>query len=75
MTIEITSPDVEALIEQRIRSGAFKTAEDVILDALRASEPDRWTGADLVRAFQASPWKEIELGSASVFSPVRDVEL
>jgi Arc/MetJ-type ribon-helix-helix transcriptional regulator len=39
MTIQITKPEVEALINQRLQSGAFKDAEDVILHALRASGP------------------------------------
>ena len=30
MTIEITSPDVEALIQQRMRTGAFKSPESLI---------------------------------------------
>ncbi len=37
MTIEITKPEVEALINQRLQSGVFKDAEDVILQALKAS--------------------------------------
>jgi Arc/MetJ-type ribon-helix-helix transcriptional regulator len=37
MTIRITRPEVEALINQRLQSGAFKDAEDVILQALQAS--------------------------------------
>jgi len=37
MTIQITRPEVEALINQRRESGGFKDAEDVILQALRAS--------------------------------------
>ena len=37
MTIQITRPEVEALINQRLRSGAFKDAEDAILHALQAS--------------------------------------
>ena len=40
MTIQITRPEVEALIDQRLKSGAFKDAEDVILQALRSSEPE-----------------------------------
>ncbi len=36
MTIQITKPEIEALIEQRLRSGAFKDAEDVILQALQS---------------------------------------
>ena len=39
MTIHITKPEVEALINQRLQSGAFKDAEDVILQALQASGP------------------------------------
>ena len=37
MTIHITKPEVEALINVRLRSGAFKDAEDVILQALQTS--------------------------------------
>ncbi len=33
MTIQITKPEVEALINQRLQSGGFKDAEDVILQA------------------------------------------
>jgi Arc/MetJ-type ribon-helix-helix transcriptional regulator len=36
MTIQITKPEVEALINQRLKSGNFKDAEDVILHALQA---------------------------------------
>jgi hypothetical protein len=39
MTIQITKPEIEALLQQRLRSGEFKDAEDVILQALRALEP------------------------------------
>ena len=38
MTIQITRPEVEALIKRRLKTGAFKDAEDVILQALRSSE-------------------------------------
>ncbi len=37
MTIQITSPEVEALINQRLQSGEFKDAEDVILQALQSA--------------------------------------
>ena len=39
MHIEITRPEVEALIESRLRTGAFANPEDVIFDALRSPEP------------------------------------
>jgi hypothetical protein len=38
MTIQITKPEVEALINQRLQAGGFRDAEDVILQALRSSE-------------------------------------
>ena len=37
MTIEITRPEIEALINQRLQSGAFRDAQDVILQALQAA--------------------------------------
>ena len=39
MTIQITRPELEALINQRLQSGAFKDAEDVILRALQSLPP------------------------------------
>jgi hypothetical protein len=39
MTIEIHQPEIEALIQQRLQSGAFHDVEDVLLHALRTSEP------------------------------------
>lgn len=41
MTIEITRPEVEALIKQLLGSGAFRDAEDVILQALQTSRLPR----------------------------------
>jgi hypothetical protein len=37
LTIQITQPEVEAIIRQRLDTGSFKDAEDVILQALRSS--------------------------------------
>jgi len=45
MTIEITAPEVEAIIQQRLRDGGFKNAEDVILQALQ-SFPEAHTRGD-----------------------------
>ena len=72
MTIEITKPEVEAMILQRIQSGAFASAEDVILQALRLSNPPQ-TGADLVAAMQSSPCPEVEIEPARERMPVRDI--
>jgi Arc/MetJ-type ribon-helix-helix transcriptional regulator len=75
MTIEITSPDVEALIRQRMQTGVFKSPEDVILHALRTSKSEARTGAALIAAMQASPHKEIEIEPSRSSMPVRDVSL
>lgn len=40
MTIQITKPEVEALINRRLETGSFKDAEDVILQALKSSEAE-----------------------------------
>ena len=41
MNIEITRPEVEALIEQRLRSGGFATTEEMIFQALRGLDNGR----------------------------------
>jgi len=75
MTIEISGPEVEALILQRMKSGAFSSPEDVILHALRSLKPEVRTGAALIAAMQASPHKEIEIEPSRGPMPVRDVSL
>lgn len=72
MTIEITKPEVEALIQQRLQSGAFTSVEDVILHALRSSEPEHPTGAALIEALQTSPFRDIDLDPPRERQPVRD---
>lgn len=59
MTIQITKPEVEALINQRLQSGAFKDAEDVVFQALQSSGPEP--------AGRAVPRKSL----VEVFEPVR----
>jgi hypothetical protein len=75
MTIEIHKPELEALIIERLRSGGFESVEDLLLQALQSSKspPKREirTGADLVAAMQASPYKEIDLEPARESMPVR----
>ena len=46
MTIQITRPEVEALIKRRLETGAFKDAEDVILHALKSSESEESSTAE-----------------------------
>jgi len=75
MIIEINRPEVEALILQRMKSGAFSTPEEVILHALQSSQPELRTGAALIAAMQASPHKDIEIEPSRAPMPVRDASL
>jgi hypothetical protein len=66
MTIQITKPEIEALIRQRLQSGAFKDAEDVIMQALQSSPQKPPT------ALQAeTPEKNIE----ELFAPLRGLNI
>jgi hypothetical protein len=47
MTIEIRQPEIEALIEQRLREGGFRNAEEVLAHALRSSPEPRKMPAEL----------------------------
>jgi hypothetical protein len=67
MNIQITKPEVEALINQRLQNGAYKDAEDVILQALQASSPEPPT----VPKPDAPPLKDIE----ELFAPLRGLNL
>lgn len=77
MTIEITSPEVEALIRQRMQAGSFGSAEDLLREVLRSSAmPERRTGADLIAAMRACPHPEADIEPPRVLSPlVRHVTL
>lgn len=84
MTIEIHRPELEALIRERMKAGAFQNVEEVLLQALQSSavpagkgagpsdETSSPTGAELVAAMQAAPYKEINLESLHDRLPVRD---
>ena len=78
MTIQITRPEVEALINQRLHSGAFKDAEDVILQALQSSPPttplpDAPPAKDIVELF--APLRGLNLNSGRNPSTGRPVDL
>lgn len=81
MTIEIQKPELEALIMQRMKSGGFHNIEDALMEALKTAPPpehqagkahDTRTGADLVAALQASPYRDLEIEPARYPLPVRD---
>jgi hypothetical protein len=53
VTIEIHQPELEALIQQRLRDGGFRNAEEVLEHALRSSPdplkaPNQLTGKSLL---------------------------
>ncbi len=84
MSIEIHQPEIEALIQQRMASGAFHDVEEVLLYALKSAPapavskqpPSRRTGADLIAAMQAMPYKDsIEIEHSRPHLPVSDVTL
>lgn len=83
MTIEISQPKLQSLIQQRMASGRYKNVEDVLLKAfetapLAAELPgtqDRRTGADLIAAMQAMPYPEVDIEPSRSHMPVRDVTL
>ena len=52
MNIQITKPEIEALINHRLQSGGFKDVEDVILQALKASETAQQTEAERQAAIE-----------------------
>ena len=79
MTIEIHQPELEALIQTRLDTGAFESVEDLLIQALKSSPSPteeqaspRLTGADLIAAMQASPYKEIDLEPSRSQMPIRD---
>jgi len=81
MSVEIHQPEIEALIQQRIASGAFQDVEEVLLYALKSAPfpaskaPSSRTGADIVAAMQAMPFKETEFDFSRPHMPVRYINL
>lgn len=71
MTIEIHRPELEALIRERMKSGAFRDVEDVIMQALQSSHagelpppeiPRRPAGRkSLAQLFADSPFKGLDI--------------
>jgi hypothetical protein len=59
MTIQITKPEVEALINERLQTGDFKDAEDVILQALRASVPNAGVTQQIATARSDGTLREV----------------
>jgi|HubBroStandDraft_1064217.scaffolds.fasta_scaffold126708_2 Arc/MetJ-type ribon-helix-helix transcriptional regulator len=84
MNLEIRKPELAQRVRAQIQSGHFQDADDLLekaLDALdeqstAASPPATATGAVLLAALQASPYREIDLTPPRVpLTNVRDVAL
>jgi len=82
MTIEIHQPELEALIEERMRTGAFASVEEVLLQALRSSASPKplqngvtgLTGAVIVAAMQACPYPDFDFEIERYPMTIRDPE-
>jgi hypothetical protein len=82
MTIEIHQPELEALIHERMQSGAFASVEDVLLQALRGSASPKplpngvtgLTGAVIVAAMQACPYPDFDFEMERFPMTIRDPE-
>jgi hypothetical protein len=83
MNLEIHKPELAQRVRGQIQSGHFQDPDDLLekaLDALdeqsTASWPATATGAVLLAALQASPYREIDLKLPRVpLTIVRDVAL
>ena len=81
MNLEIHKPELAERVRAQIQSGHFQDADDLLekaLDALdeSAATSKTATGAVLLAALQASPYREIDLTPPRVpLTNVRDVAL
>ena len=83
MTIEIHSAEIEAIIQQRLASGGFRDAEDVVAQALRKSVPAGngpqgkrgFSGAELIAAMHASPHPDFEMDHPKIYAQEREIKL
>jgi hypothetical protein len=67
MTIQITKPEAEALINLRLRSGRYKDAEDVVWQALQSLPRD----AEAIPPGSAQPAKDM----VELFAPMRGLNI
>jgi hypothetical protein len=65
MTIQITNPEVDALINQRLLAGGFKDAEDVVWQALQSSPS----------AATSSTNTEPAIDMVELFAPLRGLNI
>ena len=79
MSVEIHEAEIEALIQQRMSGGAFKTVEDVLIYALTAAPPvPAKAGANsssLIKAFEQVRGLADDIDFSRAPSYLRSVEL
>lgn len=84
MNLEIHKPELAQRVQAQIQSGHFNDVDELLekaLDALEgrtsaASARDTRTGAALIAALQASPYRELDIEPPRVrLANIRDVEL
>ncbi len=83
VSLEIHNPELAQRVRAQIQSGHFQDADDLIEKALDALDeqaiiaaPTTATGAVVLAALQASPYRDIDLTQPSVrLTNVRDVVL
>lgn len=88
MNLEIHKPRLVERVNAQMRSGHFHDVDELLEKALDALErqavrpakqeeksPNRRTGADLIAALQASPYRELDIEPLRLrlSTPVRDV--
>ena len=80
MTIEITNPEVEAMIHARLESGEFKNAEELISYAIQIADPtttdalsDKPRAKDIVELF--APLRGLDIDFSRNRSTGRAVDL
>ncbi len=83
MTIQITKPEVEALINQRLQTGGFKDADDVVWQALQSAPPQKAAptpesarpAKDMVERFAPLRGMNLDFESDSSKDTGRDINL
>ncbi len=76
--IEIRQPELEALIMARLHAGGFHSVEEALHQALTdAPLPQKTaslglTTADILAAFQRSPFKDVDIEPARIVSTISD---
>jgi hypothetical protein len=81
MSVEIHEPQIEALIELRMASGAFQNVEEVLIQALTSAPlppvngPAQHESKSLAQLFAESPFKGTEMEFPRDKTPLRPIDL